>query len=300
MCTQLETMEKEDQIRWNRAFNGLICELSRINAVIFDLVESNLLPPPLPARSILSGVWLYGWLKLPTKDEAYFSFARKFMPGEPARVAAEENQLLKTDMHFVLFNSIGLLVDRYVSESFDARSWTEMHAMDSVFLEHVEDVERKLRFMNEPNFELILELILEKYLYAQILNDLPSNEDGDVDFFWRSTLHRRTLKNEAFRFTKREEMMLLRMLVYHDQSVLERLISGDIPDVLDDYGSFSALPLPLPLPRPSRRYVFVVAVMWCVAMASLCSGILYFLYSVKRVERQNGQKNHKKKKKKRK
>lgn len=220
------------------------------------------------------------------------------MPGEPARVAAEENQLLKTDMHFVLFNSIGLLVDRYVSESFDARSWTEMHAMDSVFLEHVEDVERKLRFMNEPNFELILELILEKYLYAQILNDLPSNEDGDVDFFWRNTLHRRTLKNEAFRFTKREEMMLLRMLVYHDQSVLERLISGDIPDVLDDYGSFSALPLPLP--RPSRRYVFVVAVMWCVAMASLCSGILYFLYSVKRVERQNGQKNHKKKKKKRK
>ena len=200
-----------------------------------------------------------------TKDEAYSSFA-----GESS-----------SDMHFFLAHSINMLMDPYIVDgivqSQDPKITSWAHAMVSIDPEYVEGVEEILGFMNDPDFDV------EESLSSMRTKQLREIGE-DTHNIRRHNLHVLYLRNDAIRFSKREEMMLLRMLVYIDPSALERLISGDVPDGFE-YST------------PSWRYILGVTVMWCVAMTLLYRGVLYLSYNIERPKKEEKQLKKKRKKK---
>ena len=181
-------------------------------------------------------------------------------------------------MHFFLANSINRLMNNYVQDGLlqgqDPKMMPWGHAMVSIDPEYVEFVEKILGRMNHPYFDV------EKSLSLIRTKELRKIETFSIR---RNNLHVLYLRNDVIRFSKREEMMMLRMLVHIDPSALERLISGDVPDGFENSA-------------PSWRYIFGVTVMWCVTMSLLYRGVLYLSYIIERPKKEEKQTKKRKKK----
>ena len=184
-----------------------------------------------------------------------------------------------SDMHFILAHTITRLIDNYITvgiaQGQDPRlPWA--HAMVSPHPEFVEGVEKTLQQMNDPFIDV------EKSFSSMRTNRLREIEE-DTFSIRRYNMNALYLKNDVLRFSRREEMLLLRMLVHIDPSALERLISGDVPDGFENS-------------TPSSWYSLGVAVMWCVAMTLLYRGVLYLSYIIERPKKEEKQTKKRKKK----
>ena len=182
-------------------------------------------------------------------------------------------------MHFILAHTITRLIDNYITvgiaQGQDPRlPWA--HAMVSPHPEFVEGVEKTLQQMNDPFIDV------EKSFSSMRTNRLREIEE-DTFSIRRYNMNALYLKNDVLRFSRREEMLLLRMLVHIDPSALERLISGDVPDGFENSA-------------PSWRYIFGVTVMWCVTMSLLYRGVLYLSYIIERPKKEEKQTKKRKKK----